>query len=401
MLNPIIELEKLLKSQIYEALHGELVEKVLALSSYNGMGDNSRGVMEGHSFKVERRLMSHMYDLLYEVKEKLGFEEPVDFYITGDSSVNAYTMSAVNEGEPHIVNLNSALLNLMSDDEIRFVVGHELGHLMNKDVELLRLIGFVFPHGTVPPVVLQYKIRLWEQLAELVADRFGFMAVPSLDTCVSSFFKLTSGLNINKIDMQVDVYLEENLKRLEYFINDKGLNTGSHPVNPMRVQALNLYATCTTEEELTEKMDVLINSLVKITNSELDYYMAYFVASAGLIAANIDEKVTDREIEMILSQISNFQMFPRSFLEHVNSQNVGEVFMTSVKKIMEIDPGMRDPMFGYLISLVLSDSSFNDGELQFLFEIGENCFGFSKKEIADRMAVSIQRNFVPSYEKIF
>lgn len=401
MLNPIIELEKMLKSQIYDALHGELVEKVLSLSSYGAMADSPKGEMEGHSFKVERRLMSHIHDLLYDVKERLGFKDPVDFYITSNASVNACTMSAVKEGEAHIVNLNSALLNLMSDDEIRFVVGHELGHLMNKDVELLRLIGFVFPHGTVPPVVLQYKIRLWEQLAELVADRFGYMAVSNLDTCVSAFFKLTSGLNISKIDMQVEVYLEENLKRLEYFINDKGLNTEAHPVSPLRVQALNLYATCQTEDELKEKMDVLINSLVKITNSEIDYYMAYFVAAAGLIVANIDEQVTDREIETILDQISNFQMFPRSFLEHVSSQNVGEVFMSSVQKIMELDPAMRDPMFHYIISLVLADSSFNDSELQFLFEVGENCFGFSKKEIADRMAVAIQRNFVPSYEKIF
>lgn len=401
MLNPIIELEQMLKSQIYDALHGELVEKVLSLSSCGGMGDVPRAEMEGHSFKVERRLMSHVYDLLYDVKDRLGFTDPVDFYITSNANINACTMSATKEGEPHIVNINSALLNLMSDDEIRFVVGHELGHLINKDVELLRLIGFVFPHGASLPVVLQYKIRLWEQLAELVADRFGFMAEPNLETCVSAFFKLTSGLNINKIDMQVDVYLEENLKRLEYFINDKGLNTASHPVNPIRVQALNLYATCPDEEDLTKQMDVLINSLLKITNSELDYYMGYFVASAGLIAANVDERVTDREIEMILNQISNFQMFPRSFLEHVNSQDVGKVFMSSVQKIMELDPGMRDPMFHYMISLVLSDSSFNESELQFLFEIGENCFGFTKKEIADRMAAAIQRNFVPSYEKIF
>ena len=89
MLNPAIELEQQLSQQIYAALHGELVGKILSQSSYNQGGESLRSAMEGHSFKVEKRLMGHLYDLLYGVKEKLGFKDPVDFYITGDSTVNA------------------------------------------------------------------------------------------------------------------------------------------------------------------------------------------------------------------------------------------------------------------------------------------------------------------------
>ena len=400
MLNPAIELEQHLSQQIYAALHGELVEKILSQSSYNQGGESLRSAMEGHSFKVEKRLMGHLYDLLYGVKEKLGFKDPVDFYITGDSTVNAWTIAAAREGEPHIVNINSALVNLMSDDELRFVVGHELGHLMNKNTEMLRLIGFVFPRGTVPPLVLQYKIRLWEQLSELIADRFGYMAVESLPACLSAFFKMTSGLDINKIDMQVDAYLEENLKHLEYFINDKGLSRDTHPVNPIRVQSLNLFATCQSEEELEKKMEGIISALFKISNDETDYFLGFFVATAGLIAINIDGEVTEKEIEAVLNNLSSFHIFPRDFLDNVCKQNVEEIFFSSIQEILKRDPGMREGMFNYIISLILSDSSFNQKELDFIFQIGRECFGFSEKEIADRMAVAIQKNFIPSYEAI-
>lgn len=400
MLNPAIELERMLSQQIYAALHGELVEKILSQSSYNQGGESLRSAMEGHSFKVEKRLMGHLYDLLYGVKEKLGFQDPVDFYITGDSTVNAWTIAAAREGEPHIVNINSALVNLMSDDELRFVVGHELGHLMNKNTEMLRLIGFVFPRGTVPPLVLQYKIRLWEQLSELIADRFGYMAVESLPACLSAFFKMTSGLDINKIDMQVDAYLEENLKHLEYFISDKGLSRDTHPVNPIRVQSLNLYATCQSEEELEQKMEGIISALFKLSNDETDYFLGFFVATAGLIAINIDGEVTDKEIEAVLNNLSTFHIFPRSFLENVSKQNVSEIFFSSIQEVLKRDPGLREGMFNYIISLILSDSSFNEKELEFIFQVGADCFGFSQKEIADRMAVAIQQNFVPSYEAI-
>lgn len=400
MLNPKIELEQHLTEQIYAALHGELVEKIISLSSFDQSGHGLKSAMEGHSFKVEKRLMSHLHDLLYGVKEKLGFADPVDFYITGDSTVNAWTIAAAREGEPHIVNINSALINLMTDDELRFVVGHELGHLMNKNTEMLRLIGFVFPHGTVPPLVLQYKIRLWEQLSELTADRYGYMAVENLEACLSAFFKMTSGLDISKIDMQVDAYLEENLKHLEYFINDKGLSRDTHPVNPIRVQSLNLYATCPDEKTLAEKMDEIIGALMKLSNDEVDYYLGFFVATAGLIAINIDGDVTSEEIERVLNNLSSFYIFPRHFLDQVAEQKVVEIFYSSIEEVLKRRPDMREGMLAYIISLILADSSFNQQEIDFIFEIGEKNFGFSTKEIADRMAGAIQQNFIPSYEAI-
>ena len=400
MLNPKIELNQHLTEQIYAALHGQLVEKIISLSSYDQSSHGLRSAMEGHSFKVEKRLMSHLHDLLYGVKEKLGFNDPVDFYITGNSTVNAWTIAAAREGEPHIVNINSALINLMTDDELRFVVGHELGHLMNKDVEMLRLIGFVFPQGSVPPLVLQYKIRLWEQLSELTADRYGYMAVENLESCLSAFFKMTSGLDITRINMQVDAYLEENLKHLEYFIKDKGLSRDTHPVNPIRVQSLNLYATCQSEEELNEKMSEIIGALMKLSNDEVDYFLGFFVATAGLIAINIDGNVTDEEIEGVLNNLSSFHIFPRQFLEDVSQQDVVKIFHSSIEEILKRRPDMRDAMLSYVISLILADSSFNEQEVDFIFDIGENAFGFSTKEVADRMAAAIQQNFIPSYEAI-
>ena len=265
---------------------------------------------------------------------------------------------------------------------------------------MLRLIGFAFPHGTVPPLSLQYKIRLWEQLAELTADRYGYMAVENLEACLSAFFKMTSGLDITKINMQVDAYLEENLKHLEYFINDKGLSRDTHPVNPIRVQSLNLYATSPDEKALAEKMDEIIGALMKLSNDEVDYYLGFFVATAGLIAINIDGEVTSEEIERVLNQLSSFHIFPRHFLDQVAEQKVVEIFYSSIEEVLKRRPDMRDGMLVYIISLILADSSFNQQEVDFIFEIGEKCFGFTTKEIADRMAGAIQQTFVPSYEAI-
>jgi len=400
MLNPTIELERLLSSQIYGALHGDIVKSILDMSSVDQSSSYWKNVMEGHSFKVEKRLMSHLHDLFYDVKDKLGFTEDVDFYITGNASVNAFAVASSKEGMPHIINVNSGLIDLMTDDELRFVVGHEIGHLMNKDTELLNLISFIFPSATTPPLILQYKIRLWQQLSELVADRYGYMAIPDLGVCVSAFFKLASGLDLSKIDMKMDVFIEENLKHLEYFKEGQGLNNESHPVNPVRVQSLNLFASCSTDEELQEKMEEVIQILLKLRNSDLDFYTGYFIATAGLMVASADEKITDEEVEHILSNLSSYYVFPKEFLDSVCKQDVQQLFMESVQKIMELNPSMRDCLYDYMIGLVLSDKTFNESEIGFLFTVGENVFGYGKKEIADKMASAIHTNFIPSFESL-
>ena len=238
------------------------------------------------------------------------------------------------------------------------------------------------------------------QLSELVADRYGYMAIPDLGVCVSAFFKIASGLDISKVNMQMDVFIEENLKHLEYFKNGQGLSHGSHPVNPVRVQSLNLFANCRTDEELTEKMDELIQILLKLRNTDMDFYTGCFIASAGLMVASADEQITDKEVEHILNNLSSYYMFPRQFLDDLCKENVQEIFIESVQKILEINPGMRDNLYNYMIGIVLSDRMFNEQEIGFLFTVGENIFAFTKKEIADKLASAIQSNFVPSFESL-
>ena len=398
-LNPTIELERQIGEQIYNALQGTVVEEVLKKIRMSGSDTYWRSNMEGHSLKVDKELLPDFYRLCYEVKAKLNFEEDVDFYITGDSTVNAFSVAAEEEGEPHIVNINSALFDLMTTDELKFVIGHELGHLINKDTALARLIRFVFPPEANVPVSLQYKIRLHDQLAELVADRYGYIATENLDVCVTAFFKLASGLDLAKMNVSIEALIADNNRRLEYFLNDKGVSRASHPVNPIRVQALNLFATSESEEELKAGMDELISILLKVGTSELDEYTARFIASAGLIVANIDEGINEDEINRVIESLSSMKMFPRQFLDEIAQGNVGQIFADSVENILRINPGMREGMLKYLINIVLSDKLIAKEEVDLLYHFGEQ-IGLSDMEVASAIGEAIQMNYVPSLESI-
>ena len=398
-LNPEISLEKALAGQIYEALQGDVVKFVLKHAEYTTDSDNYwRSKMEGHCMKADENLLGSFYQLCHEVKAKLGFNEDVDFYVTGDSTINAFSIAAEGD-QPHIVNVNSELFNLMSEDELRFVIGHELGHLINRDTELKRLIYFVYPPNVLPPVTLQYKIHLHDNLAELVADRYGYLACENLGACVTAFFKMASGLDLERMQVGIGDLLIDNSKHLDYFLRGGGMSHYDHPVNPIRVQAINLFANAENQVQLDKGMDELIQILLKVGNSPIDGPMSVFLATAGIIAANVDGKVTKEEYETIVSNLANSMIFPKAFLEDILKQDVDKLFAESVNQILQYNPSLKPALLDYIVGVVIADKDIAEKEVNFIYHIGQQ-LGLSVKDISMIFAEKVQRSYVPSLDAI-
>lgn len=240
-----------------------------------------------------------------------------------------------------------------------------------------------------------------------MADRFGYLAMPNIDVCISAFFKMSSGLDFKKMNMKIDVFLQKNYERLEFFLNNKGMNVASHPINPIRVQSLNLYSNSEyfiqggiTTSDLQNSMDDLIQVLLKVSNGSIDAYVAQFIATAGLMLASSDEEVSDSELETIFNELSNFQMFPKSYLENVAKQNVMELFNEALGKILEENPDMREGLLRYIIGVALSDKEIKDSEVEMIFTIAQKCFGYSSVEASRIFASMIQVNYVPSVQAL-
>lgn len=400
VLLPEIALEKELATQIYHALQGDVVHFILKNARDTSDDDYWRSRMEGHCMKADKDLLGNFYNLCMGVKQRLGFTEPVDFYVTGDSSINAFSIAAEDGEHPHIVNVNSELFNLMSEDELKFVIGHELGHLINQDTALRRLINFVFPpQASQIPITLQYKIHLHDNLAELVADRYGYIACGNLEACVTAFFKMASGLDLEKMQVSIDDLLKDNSKHLDYFLKGGGISHYDHPVNPIRVQAINLFANAADQDKLESAMQELIEILLKIGNNPIDEHMSVFIATAGLITANIDGEIRQEEYEHIIRNLSGSNIFPKFFLEDVSKNDIEKLFESSINAILQINPGLKPNLLEYIISVVLADKNIGEKEVNFVYSIGQG-LGLSVKEISIIFANLIQQNFSPSLAAI-
>jgi hypothetical protein len=404
-----VPLEKSLGKEIFDRLEGNLIENIILEAKVECFENEWKMILEGHSYKVSEELTPEIYRICNEVRASLKFDAPIDFYITNSSEFNAYAIPKMDDGQCHLINLNSALVERLTNDELRFVIGHEIGHLISDSIRIKKLVGFVYSDSSKMPLVMGNKIRLFDQLSELTADRYGFLACRDMKTCMEGFFKMSSGLDIQRLNIQLDALLKDNDKRIEYFRTGKGVNISSHPINPIRIKAIQLFGESElyrnalngnveikTDESLEESIMELIRILLIMTSSDLSRHRQHFIASAGLIVASADEKIDKIEAEEILSILSNYTIFPEDFLDAVSkSEKVEEIFRQSIENILAANPGERVSMMEFLIMISISNRDIAQKEIDFLFHAGTELLGFSRKEVAQILAEQIRSRFMP------
>lgn len=402
--SPFLKYERELKQKIHDSLEGDVIDQIM--QSVGAIGQNDSLIRTSFAIdmlKVEPEIMPHLYQVFQDTVSRLGFDRQVEFYITNSSSPNACTFVDTAPDRPVIICLNSALIELMSEDELRFVIGHELGHQINRDGDLSNLISFIFPDmASMSPLLLQLKVRAWNQLCELVADRFGYLAAGNRDACISAFFKLQSGLNLEGMNIDIDAFVRHNHKLLSHFYEGQflSLHYYDHPVNAIRVEAINAFATASSQEELDSIMKKLVFMISRITTSEFDNHIPYFMAAAGLMIAGADGEVSKEETESILQRISQFTLFPMNLLKKVENGDVLKIFNDNLTAILQKNPDLRPELFKFIMDQVLSDNKLKAEEVNLMIRIGVEAFGFSQQDVLNAFAQRIREVFRPSFSSI-
>ncbi len=402
--NPLLKEEDRLAEQIHQALEGHILDQIMDMT---GIMDNSddtsmRNELEVKTLRVQPDILPRLYGLLEEVRLRLGFNQEVQVYITNSKDVNACTYFATTPGRPLIVNINSALVEMMSEEELCFVVGHELGHQIAGNFRLEKLIRFVYPDLSMAPLLFQLKVLMWRQLCELEADRFGYLAVGDLKVCVSAFFKLHTGLNLEGIRINVDAFIEHNRQLLSHYEEGEFLSFDNfdHPADSIRVEALNAFATAKTHEDLDRIMYRLIYAISRVSNTKVGDNLPYFIASAGLLIANADGNISKEETEYILQKISEFNLFPKSVLDEVAGGEVNKYFQKSVENILTLDPSKKPMLLQFMMDQVMSDNKLNADEVNHVIKMGVEVLGYSSEEVMGAFAVRIREVFRPSFGAI-
>ena len=220
------------------------------------------------------------------------------------------------------------------------------------------------------------------------------MANDNLEACVTAVYKMASGLYLDKMNVSIKTLMEENNQRLDYFLNEGGVSGGTHPVNPIRVRALELFATAKTQSALTKGMNELVDVLQDFLYSELDYALADFVASASIIMSQIDGKRDKDEEEVILAEMADFCLLPHKVLKQAEKGDVMKMFNESVAKVLESAPHKTIDLLNYFINVAFADGELDEKELDLIYDFGKKV-GFSQVDVSRQIGLKIRKDFRP------
>ncbi|MFN3199392.1 MAG: M48 family metallopeptidase [Bradymonadia bacterium] len=214
----------------------------------NGRGYGYRRSLLTRALRLTRDMAPEIADIITECKRIIGYERPIEVFVTPENHFNASCQREPGHG-PTILTLSSRLLEAFTVPELRFVIGHELGHASFDHYELpMPIIATLTDRVGVKFVDRHTSIDLyaWCRAAELSADRVGLICAGDPEAAASGFFKLASGIASDKLKpdlaafaRQVESLASAPEARQKPRPDDDTLDCFStHPYNPVRVRAV-------------------------------------------------------------------------------------------------------------------------------------------------------------------
>ncbi|MFD8262963.1 M48 family metallopeptidase [Streptomyces griseoluteus] len=185
---------------VFKALSGLLPERSLKL------------LFLSDSVRVSDRQFAHLSDMLRDACHILDLDKVPAMYVTQDPKPNAM---CIGLDEPVIV-VTTGLVELLDEEEMRAVVGHEVGHALSGHSVYRTVLLFLtslalkvawIPLGNVAIMAIVTALREWFRKSELSADRAGLLVGQDLRASMRGLMKIAGGNHLH--EMNVDAFLEQ------------------------------------------------------------------------------------------------------------------------------------------------------------------------------------------------
>lgn len=177
--------------KMLNSLFNERAERLMAVASHVRVGPSQYPVLE---------------KLRTESAEILDLPKVPKLYVARDPRAIAQTRGI---DEPFIV-LSTGLVEALDTDALRFVIGHELGHVLSGHAVLLTLLDRLLrlqrsvawmPLGVIGLRAVIAALHEWQRKSELSCDRAGLLAVQDPAAALRTHLYLAGATDTTQIDI--------------------------------------------------------------------------------------------------------------------------------------------------------------------------------------------------------
>jgi Zn-dependent protease with chaperone function len=162
--------------------------------------------------RVSERQFPQINDMVRDGAYILDLPDVPEVFITQDPAVNAMTLGS---DRPFMV-ITTGMVDLLDPEELRTVVGHELGHVLSGHavyrtmlynlINLARRIAWM-PIGYLGLRGIIWALEEWYRKSELSCDRAGLLASQDVDAARRVLMKLAGGSRMS--ELSADAFHEQ------------------------------------------------------------------------------------------------------------------------------------------------------------------------------------------------
>jgi Zn-dependent protease with chaperone function len=202
--------------------------------------------------RASERQFPHVYELVRDGSYILDLPEVPEVFVSQSPLVNAM---ALGRDKPFIV-ITTGMINLYDPEELRWVIGHELGHILSGHAVyrtmLLILLQLAQRAALWTPIglglqAIVFGLEEWFRKSELSCDRAGLLAGQDVDAGRRALMKLAGGAQLSELNP--DAFREQaheydavpDLR--DSILKIMQLRGNTHPFAVVRFAELDYWAT--------------------------------------------------------------------------------------------------------------------------------------------------------------
>ncbi len=220
---------------VLRKIFGFLTEKAVRLA------------FQANAVKVGPNQFGNVYKVYKQALKTLDAPE-YPLYITQTPMVNA---GAYGMEQPFII-LNSGTVALVDDEELEYILGHEIGHILSGHVLyrtmmviLINLANMGFPIVGLAARAVLVALLEWYRKSELSCDRAGLLTVQDPEVVMRTMLKMAGGGSSTDTSLQEFIVQAEEYKQsgdvADQVFKVLNLMATTHPFYVLRVSELRTW----------------------------------------------------------------------------------------------------------------------------------------------------------------